>query len=185
MSKANTHQVLRHPRGARRLASIHHSISCCVFPSRATCELRAHRQKVFILSAEWNRGLDITLCTDRVECNHGNALPLLELMMHCLNGKETPIARFTAGVVTRNPGHAPEPWQHCHSWWQERHLGTHAPAIVGHGCLQVPAQRAPLHPEQPREMRVMLLIHQFAFSCQSSNTASSAVPPAVNLVTRD
>lgn len=79
MSKANTRQVLRHPRGARRLASIHHSISCCVFPSRATCELRAHRQKVFILSTEWNRGLDITLCTDRVECNHGNALPLLEV----------------------------------------------------------------------------------------------------------
>lgn len=74
-----TRQVLRHLRGACQLASIHHSISCCDFPSRATCKPHAHRQKVFIPSSKWNMGLGITLCTDHVECNRGNTLPLLQV----------------------------------------------------------------------------------------------------------
>lgn len=43
----------------------------------------------------------------------------------------------------------------------------------------MPAQTAPVHPEPAGEIRIMVLIHDFAFPRRSSDTSSSVVVSAV------
>ena len=134
-------------------------------------------------------GLGITLYTDHVECNRGNTLPLLQLITHCLNGKEMFIVKFIAGAVTLNPRHSPggaEPRQCCHCSWQGSRAqpwqgwwprGAAAPAsLPGTHCTPPRALLArtssvctPGHP-QPRKPRPQA----FTGSCTNSSGASRA-----------